>query len=536
MSNNVKIAIFNSFPFHFEMFGYIINFAKNNKYHVDIYTTFHNNLGWIEFYNKLFDNITFLDCSLYNSKNYIYIFVTTDDDRGFRNEWITDNVISINHNYKIRYPNYKNMINVGNFMDSKLEYSIPCYPIFNVNDKKQNNTVTIIGGHKHYRLNLVERLRSLNGEPITLNFIGRLFYDQFNSIKGNFIVNYKTNMETDEMFNVLKESSYIFLNLADDTSYQIGERTSGSLQLLFNCLCKPIIETNNIYNLKNAITFDANSTEPIVLENVDFGALVEERNYYINKFKNIVENFKIENFKIENFKIEKFKLPLIVSTKHTAVIVEPRMIDHLPQLITKFYNVLKDTFTFKFYCGKNRKKVWLKRLKGIDIQIIELKKDNFTVDDYNLLLKSKKFYESIKSEYTLIFQHDAWIINTLPITVFTNLNKSYIGGNMSYKWYELERENIFPRYKNFNGGLSLRKTADMIRIIEEYPDTVNYPEDVYFTVGCYRLNLPIGDDEISCMFCNHTYITDKCFGIHSIGSINPQLAKIKFPEVDGIFF
>jgi hypothetical protein len=47
----------------------------------------------------------------------------------------------------------------------------------------------------------------------------------------------------------------------------------------------------------------------------------------------------------------------------------------------------------KFYCGKNRKKVWLKRLKNMDIQIIELKKDNFTVQDYNALLKSKKFYE-----------------------------------------------------------------------------------------------------------------------------------------------
>ena len=58
------------------MFGYIINFAKNNKYHVDIYTTFYNDLGWIEFYKKLFDNITFIDCRLYNPKDYIYIFVT----------------------------------------------------------------------------------------------------------------------------------------------------------------------------------------------------------------------------------------------------------------------------------------------------------------------------------------------------------------------------------------------------------------------------------------------------------------------------
>ena len=519
MANN-KIAIFNSFPFHYEMFGYIINFAKNNKYHVDIYTNDRSNLGWNLFYGKLFNNITFFDYNLYSDKNYEFIFVTTDDDRGFKNEWITDKVISINHNYQIRFPNYKKMINVGNFMNSTLEFSVPCYPVFNVSEKKQNNIVTIIGGHKHYRLNLVERLRSLNGEPVILNFIGRFFYNEI-SVKGNFIVNCKSNMETPEMFNILKESSYIFLNLADDKTYQVGERTSGSLQLIFNCLCKPIIEKNNIYNLKNAITFDTDSNEPIVLDNVDFSALVKERDYYINKFKNIVE--------------DKLK-PSVFEEKNTAIIVEPRMIEHLPELITKFYNGLKDTFKFKFYCGKNRKKIWLKRLKGIDIQIIELKKDNFTVDDYNNLLKSRKFYESIKSEYILIFQHDAWIINTIPISTFINLNKSYIGGNMSYRWFELERENIFPIYRNFNGGLSLRKTVDMLRIIDEYPDTVNYPEDVYFTVGCYRLNLPIGDDEISCTFCNHTYITDKCFGIHSINSINREHAKNKFPEIKDIFF
>jgi hypothetical protein len=529
MDTDNKIAIFNSFPFHFEMFGYIINFAKNNNYHIDIYTTFYNDLGWISFYNGLFSNITFLDYTLYNPfavNCYKHIFVTTDDDRGFRNEWITDKVISINHNYKIRYPNYKKMINVGNFMDSKLEYSIPCYPVFKVSDKIQNNVVTIIGGHKHYRLNLVERLRSINGEPVTLNFIGRVFYHPMD-VKGNFIVNCKTNMETPEMFKILKESSYIFINLADDKTYQIGERTSGSLQLIFNCLCKPIIETNNIYGLKNAIEFDADSNEPIILEPVDFNALVVERDYYINKFDNIVKN---------KLSITCQKIKASFDEKNTAIIVEPRMIEHLPELIRKFYNVLRQTFKFKFYCGKDKKKVWLKRLKGMDIQIIELKKNNFTVDDYNALLKSKKFYETIKSEYTLIFQHDAWIINTLPISTFINLNKSYIGGNMNYRWFELERENIFPTYKNFNGGLSLRKTNDMLRIIEEYPDTLNYPEDVYFTVGCYRLNLPIGDDEASCMFCNHTYITDKCFGIHSIGSINKEQAKLKFPEVEGIFF
>ena len=56
-----KVGIFNSFPFHYEMFGFILNYAKNNNYEVDIFTNQTNTIGWLEFYRETFDNFNIID-------------------------------------------------------------------------------------------------------------------------------------------------------------------------------------------------------------------------------------------------------------------------------------------------------------------------------------------------------------------------------------------------------------------------------------------------------------------------------------------
>jgi hypothetical protein len=169
-----SIAIFNSFPFHYEMFGHIIHFAKENGYHVDIYTTTVNHLGWFDFYSTLFDNFTMIHYKHYKCDNgYPHIFVTTDDDPYFKNEWDNDRVICLNHTHLIRIPGYKKHINIAKFKDSDLEYSIPCYPVVNLSDKVQNNVVTVIGGENASRIELIECIRSSDGKPVTINILGR---------------------------------------------------------------------------------------------------------------------------------------------------------------------------------------------------------------------------------------------------------------------------------------------------------------------------------------------------------------------------
>jgi len=49
----MKVAIFNSFPFHYETFGYILHFVKQNNYQLTIYTNQSDPLGWLTILFKL---------------------------------------------------------------------------------------------------------------------------------------------------------------------------------------------------------------------------------------------------------------------------------------------------------------------------------------------------------------------------------------------------------------------------------------------------------------------------------------------------
>ena len=85
---------------------------------------------------------------------------------------------------------------------------------------------------------------------------------------------------------------------------------------------------------------------------------------------------------------------------------------------------------------------------------------------------------------------------------------------MSYQWKELEYHKTNSQYRNFNGGLSLRKTKDMISIIQSFNPKQSiekvdkfetYGEDVYFTIGAYKLNLKIGNTRDEQYFVSFNY-------------------------------
>lgn len=112
MSKN--IAIFNSFSFHYEMFGYIIFYCYANKYNLTIYTEDKYDMGWFDFYKQLFGNksyqFNFIHYTNFGEdikkSEYDLIFLTTDDDPNFEVRWMTYKVICINHFYLCRRVDY----------------------------------------------------------------------------------------------------------------------------------------------------------------------------------------------------------------------------------------------------------------------------------------------------------------------------------------------------------------------------------------------------------------------------------------------
>ena len=198
-----------------------------------------------------------------------------------------------------------------------------------------------------------------------------------------------------------------------------------------------------------------------------------------------------------------------IKNMNTAVICEPRKMDIIPRLLRQYKKILGNEWYFVFYCGKGLLSYW-RLLLGEDIDIRELNETNFTPNEYSDFFKSEKLWNSLSGEYVLVFQTDTWIHydDTYNIDYFIDMNKSYIGCNMSYNWNELSRENIKPEYLNFNGGLSLRKRKDM-----------------YFTIGCYKLDFRVGEDKESSHFGLHTIYKDKWFGIHHPDNNLKQIIK-----------
>jgi hypothetical protein len=122
-----KLAIFNGLDFHNEMYGFILNYAKNTNQFVDIYTDNNDIFSWFEFYSLHFKNFSIKPTKEYpSSNNYEYVFLVTDSDWNFKTIWFEPNVVTINHHFKEnRNPFSINYINVANFKNSTLDYCIP---------------------------------------------------------------------------------------------------------------------------------------------------------------------------------------------------------------------------------------------------------------------------------------------------------------------------------------------------------------------------------------------------------------------------
>ena len=293
----IKIGVFNSFPFHYEMFGFILNYAKNNNYEVDIFTNQINDLGWIDFYRRKFNNFNIIDFNEFDgdTDNYSFFFVTTDDDSLFKTEWINDNVVCLNHYYKTRTPGFKRYLNVARFKDSELDFIYPCYPTASYKDKVKNNSVCVIGGgniHNKHNIHILNRLESR--DKITLNvFVRKLCETNISQLDDSKLdINFVEDIETNEMIEVLKQSSYVLINYSLHPHRESGISCSGSMQLALSTLCKPIItNTSNKYlQIENALEFDIDTDEPINIDDeINFQSLEQERNKYVNKFEKYID-------------------------------------------------------------------------------------------------------------------------------------------------------------------------------------------------------------------------------------------------------
>jgi hypothetical protein len=223
----------------------------------------------------------------------------------------------------------------------------------------------------------------------------------------------------------------------------------------------------------------------------------------------------------------------------------------LETILAEYQRILGfEKWHYVFYCGIDSIPYW--REKGVhpSTELRALSVDNLPkASNYSDFMKQKWLWESLRGEFVLTIQADTWPLDCgEPYTIehYISLQKSYIGGNIpeEYAWPQLARDNWRSEFRNFNGGLSLRKRRDMIRVIEAFPPLPTAEnehnqifeadaEDVYFVIGCHRLGLAVSDDAATFQFSiNMSFPEDaRAFGIHKPWWTIWPFVKDRYPDV-----
>jgi len=301
----VNIAIYNSFPFHYEMFGYIIYYCHVKNHNLTIYTNSENAKGWLFFYKQKFNtcNFSYKNMKLFDSEknNYELIFLPTDDDMKYddNNSFFNNKTIRIDHNYLIRRPTIDKFIAVRPFLENYRKWSLPCYPLINTFEIKSQLisndkiNICILGESlENYNVNIINRLKCFD-KKIIINAIARnVSYNKFNGLSRDIKLNIFKNINTIHMMNIISNCNYLLTDVSINKNYEY-ENMSGCIPFSFSLLATLIIskQTNKFYNFKNVIEFDKNTNDDILLQEININNLIMERQDLTNTFHNYVDEY-----------------------------------------------------------------------------------------------------------------------------------------------------------------------------------------------------------------------------------------------------
>ena len=304
----MKIAAFNGFLFHDEMFGYVIYFCKKYNHELTLFchTEVYNN--YMEFYKRHFKGYHFnvLDITLFDQYKYSFEcnFLMTDIDQNFRDNdpYINSITIRIDHYGEIRRENITKFIATRPFKNNYRKWALPCYPIYYSADKyynlKQNDVINImiLGVCKdRYDASIINRLKTENNSKIIINVVSRnISKEKFIGIKPDFDIYLYENIPATYLMELLKKTNYLLTDAANDTHYE-ENCMSGSISAAFSTMTTLVIskQTNKYYKFKNVVEFDKYSQDPILLKDANLYELEKEREGLISMFsENVLDYLK----------------------------------------------------------------------------------------------------------------------------------------------------------------------------------------------------------------------------------------------------
>ena len=171
----------------------------------------------------------------------------------------------------------------------------------------------------------------------------------------------------------------------------------------------------------------------------------------INDRKLLFYNFCTKNNNLYN------NLPkLSLNLNNEAILIEFRLLPHLPFIIKNCIYNLGNNWSFTIICGLLNYDFILKikNDNNLNIKIINKNINNLTREEYSIMLLHSEFWKLFLGNNLLIYQEDS--------IIFKNFNNNYF--KYDYIGAPFFNKNIG------NGGLSFRKKNTMIYICEKYFD------------------------------------------------------------------
>lgn len=288
----MKLAIYNGFPFHHEMFGYIMEYSVSNGHTLDVYTQTRGELGWIKFYNDTFPSVKILPLSSFGISDYDWIILTTDDDFSFNDKKYI-NVIAIDHSNQLRRSTISYHIGTRPFLARpELNWVIPTFNICDDHKIFQQIHIAVIGVQLHlndsHTIETVERMmNTISNDNIVFHIIRRQINMKLFEKYNNVVIHQGISVQ--EMINILYRTSYVLIT---EHNHYLDNCMSGSIPLAFSTLNQLILpkEMNERYKFTSSITYDKGEKIHLCEPNInevkkERALIIQHRN---DTFKNIL--------------------------------------------------------------------------------------------------------------------------------------------------------------------------------------------------------------------------------------------------------
>ena len=249
-----KLLSFNSFWFHYEVIGVILDFAANMNINIDLVQLVPNK-HWDELYSKKYNynKLTKLPSELEYNNNYNMIFLLTDDDMEFPNNRIDNRTVCLDHYYQNRRPLIKHHVSIKPFTNNINEMFV--LPIWQYISKIEK--INII--KKNYQNGLKPVIALIgnghNKDPnIFINSISNYYEFEFRIIamkipkhpwknhqSKNLTISFYENIDAVKMFELLGSSNYVGFFNHNDPKHGDGHSMTSSIPNAFSSGCRLII-------------------------------------------------------------------------------------------------------------------------------------------------------------------------------------------------------------------------------------------------------------------------------------------------------